>query len=287
MELYTAKVMRHPKLLNPTVIVITDRTELDGQLFGAFQRSRLLPETPEQIKTRSRLRQALSERITGGVRFTTLQKFGRSVIERESGADHPMLSDRENIVVVVDESHRSHYDDLDGYAAHLKHAVPNATLDSRPRHPRQPRRGRRRVAGRPLPQAQRPVVPGLVGRVGQRDPHGAAAGGEVLRRGPRPHGQVRRRRPARKRRTDPRGHPAAAVETRRGLDGVGGDRRHLRGGRDAEAEPVGSGARVRREGQASGQAASGHRGAAQPCSPRSPAGCHGTTSSGSERFPSG
>jgi len=128
MQLYTAKVMRHPKLLNPTVVVITDRKELDGQLFGAFDQSLLLPEEPEQVTTRSRLREALTERVTGGILFTTLQKFGRSVVERESGADHPLLSDRENIVVVVDEAHRSHYDDLDGYAAHLKHALPNATL---------------------------------------------------------------------------------------------------------------------------------------------------------------
>ncbi|WP_010148696.1 type I restriction endonuclease subunit R [Serinicoccus profundi] len=128
MELYTAKVLTHPALLNPTVIVITDRKELDGQLFDGFKRSDLLPEEPVTIRTRSQLRDEVSSRVTGGVYFTTLQKFGRSLAERQSGIDHPLLSDRRNIIVIVDEAHRSHYDDLDGYARHLKDALPNATL---------------------------------------------------------------------------------------------------------------------------------------------------------------
>src|SRR5206468_614876 len=65
---------------------------------------------------------------TGGTYFTTLQKFSRSQDERDAGADHPVLSKRRNIVVIVDEAHRSHYDDLDGYARHLKDALPHATL---------------------------------------------------------------------------------------------------------------------------------------------------------------
>lgn len=128
MELYTAQIARHPRLKNPTVIVITDRTELDGQLFNAFNMSLLLPEKPRQIKTRTDLRESLTQRVTGGIFFTTLQKFGRTDLERESGAAHPLLSDRRNIIVVVDEAHRSHYDDLDGYARHLRDALPNATL---------------------------------------------------------------------------------------------------------------------------------------------------------------
>ncbi|ANS80273.1 Type I restriction-modification system, restriction subunit R [Serinicoccus hydrothermalis] len=128
MELYTAKVLTHPALLNPTVVVITDRKELDGQLFEGFKRSDLLPEEPVTIKTRTQLRDELTSRVTGGVLFTTLQKFGRSQAERESGIDHPLLSDRRNVIVIVDEAHRSHYDDLDGYARHLKDALPNATL---------------------------------------------------------------------------------------------------------------------------------------------------------------
>ena len=128
MELYANQVQRHLLLANPTVIVITDRKELDGQLYAAFQRSKLLPETPAQVRTRSQLRSELTSRQSGGILFTTLQKFGRTGEERWSGSDHPLLSDRRNIIVVVDEAHRSHYDDLDGYAKHLRDALPHATL---------------------------------------------------------------------------------------------------------------------------------------------------------------
>ena len=128
MELYANLVIRHPKLLNPTIVVITDRNELDGQLFQGFNQSLLLADTPKQVRTRSELRRELSERSTGGIYFTTLQKFGRSKDEREAGAEHPLLSSRRNIIVVVDEAHRSHYDDLDGYARHLRDALPHATL---------------------------------------------------------------------------------------------------------------------------------------------------------------
>ena len=128
MEFYSNMLSRHPRMLNPTIVVVTDRTELDGQLFDAFVASTLFPEKPQQIHTREALRRGLSERNTGGILFTTLQKFGRSEAERASGAEHPLLSDRRNIVVIVDEAHRSHYDDLDGYARHLADALPNATL---------------------------------------------------------------------------------------------------------------------------------------------------------------
>jgi type I restriction enzyme, R subunit len=128
MELYAALVSRHPKLKNPTIVVITDRNELDGQLFATFKRSLLLPEDPKQIRKRSELREELSNRTTGGIYFTTLQKFGRSKDEKDAVFDHPRLSDRRNIIVVVDEAHRSHYDDLDGYARHLRDALPHATL---------------------------------------------------------------------------------------------------------------------------------------------------------------
>ena len=128
MELYTAKVMGHPQLANPTIVVLTDRTELDTQLFDGFQRSTLLPEQPRQVGSREELRAQLSERRTGGIYFTTLQKFGRSQAEREAGAAHPLLSDRRNIIVIADEAHRSHYGDLDGYARHLRSALPNAAL---------------------------------------------------------------------------------------------------------------------------------------------------------------
>ncbi|MQA77060.1 MAG: HsdR family type I site-specific deoxyribonuclease [Streptosporangiales bacterium] len=128
MELYANLVIRHPKLLNPTIVVITDRKELDGQLYQTLARSTLLPEKPTLIKRRSDLRDELSNRTTGGIYFTTLQKFSRSEDERHAGTDHPLLSDRRNIIVIVDEAHRSHYDDLDGYARHLRDALPHATL---------------------------------------------------------------------------------------------------------------------------------------------------------------
>jgi type I restriction enzyme R subunit len=128
MELYANMVSRHPKLKNPTVIVVTDRNELDGQLFGTFDRSLLLPEKPVQVKERVQLRAELRRRVTGGIYFTTLQKFGLSKSEKDDGTQHPLLTDRRNVIVIVDEAHRSHYDDLDGYARHLRDALPNATL---------------------------------------------------------------------------------------------------------------------------------------------------------------
>ncbi len=128
MELYANQVLTHPSLGNPTIVVITDRTDLDDQLFGTFWASELLPEKPSQIATRDELRTVLANKRTGGIVFTTLQKFGRTKEERERGADHPLLSDRRNIVVIVDEAHRSHYDNLDGYARHLRDALPHATL---------------------------------------------------------------------------------------------------------------------------------------------------------------
>jgi len=127
MELYANITSRHPKLKNPTIVVVTDRNELDGQLFQTFDRSLLLPEKPTQVTSRTQLRDELSARNTGGIYFTTLQKFGLSKAEKDAGLQHPLLSDRRNIIVIVDEAHRSHYDDLDGYAHHLQRALPNAT----------------------------------------------------------------------------------------------------------------------------------------------------------------
>ena len=128
MELYSAKIMRHPRLANPTVVLLTDRTELDTQLFDGFAVSDLLPEKPQQVASREDLRTQLADRRSGGIYFTTLQKFGLTKAEKDAGSEHPLLSDRRNIVVIADEAHRSHYDDLDGYAAHLRRALPHATL---------------------------------------------------------------------------------------------------------------------------------------------------------------
>jgi type I restriction enzyme, R subunit len=128
MELYAHAVARQPKLKNPTLVVVTDRTELDSQLFEAFNRSQLLSESPINVTTRKQLREDLSNRVTGGIYFTTLQKFGLTDKEREAGLDHPLLTDRRNIIVIVDEAHRSHYDDLDGFARHIRDALPNAAF---------------------------------------------------------------------------------------------------------------------------------------------------------------
>jgi type I restriction enzyme R subunit len=128
MELFANQIATHPGLGNPTIVLITDRTDLDDQLFGAFAASELLPEEPVQAPTRDALRSELANRRTGGIIFTTLQKFGRTRAEREAGHTHPLLSDRRNIIVIVDEAHRSHYDHLDGYARHLRDALPYATM---------------------------------------------------------------------------------------------------------------------------------------------------------------
>jgi type I restriction enzyme R subunit len=128
MELYANQVLVHPSLGNPTIVVLTDRTDLDDQLYETFLASELLPEEPLQAATREELRAELSGRRVGGIIFTTLQKFGKTKEERESGAAHPLLSERRNIIVIVDEAHRSHYDDLDGYARHLRDALPHATM---------------------------------------------------------------------------------------------------------------------------------------------------------------
>jgi len=128
MELYTHLVGSQPALKNPTVVVVTDRKELDGQLFETFNQSLLLTETPVQVTTRAKLRDELANRTTGGIYFTTLQKFGLSKSEKDSGAYHPLLSERRNIIVIADEAHRSHYGDLNGYARHLEDALPNAVL---------------------------------------------------------------------------------------------------------------------------------------------------------------
>jgi type I restriction enzyme R subunit len=128
MELYAHLVAQQPKLKNPTIVVVTDRKELDSQLYETFNRSRLLAESPVKVTKRTELREELSNRTTGGIYFTTLQKFGLTKQEREAGADHPLLTDRRNIIVIVDEAHRSHYDDLDGYARHIRDALPNAVF---------------------------------------------------------------------------------------------------------------------------------------------------------------
>ena len=123
MLLYAAKLARSPEMGNPTLVFITDRNDLDDQLFAeVFAPARILPENPVQATSRSQMRELL-DRVSGGIVFTTIQKFA----PEEKGDVHPVLTDRRNVVVVADEAHRSQYDFLDGFARHLRDALPNAT----------------------------------------------------------------------------------------------------------------------------------------------------------------
>ena len=124
MAFYAGAVARHPDMENPTIVVLTDRNDLDDQLFGTFSRcSELLRQDPAQAESRADLRQKLWVNV-GGVVFTTIQKF----FPEERGDSHPVLSDRRNIVVIADEAHRSQYDFIDGYAKHMRDALPNASF---------------------------------------------------------------------------------------------------------------------------------------------------------------
>ena len=124
MVFYVGAIAREPAMENPTVVVLTDRNDLDDQLFGTFYRCReLLRQEPVQADSRADLRQKLSV-VAGGVVFTTIQKF----FPEEKGDTHPTLSDRSNIVVIADEAHRSQYDFIDGFARHMRDALPNASF---------------------------------------------------------------------------------------------------------------------------------------------------------------
>ncbi len=124
MAFYAGRIILHPEMANPTVVVLTDRNDLDDQLFGTFARCRdLLRQAPVQAQDRADLRAKLSV-ASGGVVFTTIQKF----MPDERGDRHPVLSDRRNILVLADEAHRSQYDFIDGFARHLRDALPNASF---------------------------------------------------------------------------------------------------------------------------------------------------------------
>ncbi|MEW6181023.1 MAG: type I restriction endonuclease subunit R [Chloroflexota bacterium] len=124
MAFYAGRVIREPAMENPTIVVLTDRNDLDDQLFGTFSRCQdLLRQAPVQAENRAHLRQLLSAH-SGGVIFTTIQKF----LPEEKGDLNPTLSDRRNIVVIADEAHRSQYDFIDGYARHMRDALPNASF---------------------------------------------------------------------------------------------------------------------------------------------------------------
>ena len=124
MAFYSGAIIREPAMENPTVVVLTDRNDLDDQLFGTFSRCQdLLRQSPTQAESRADLRNKLSVNV-GGVVFTTIQKF----FPEEKGDTHPTLSERRNIVVIADEAHRSQYDFIDGYARHMRDALPNASF---------------------------------------------------------------------------------------------------------------------------------------------------------------
>ena len=112
MVFYTGKLVL--SLDNPTVVVITDRNDLDDQLFDTFAAAKqLIRQAPVQATDRQHLKELLQV-ASGGVVFTTIQKF-----QPEQGNVYEQLSDRENIVVIADEAHRSQYDFIDGFGRHM------------------------------------------------------------------------------------------------------------------------------------------------------------------------
>jgi type I restriction enzyme R subunit len=124
MVFYTGRIVREPAMGNPTVVVLTDRNDLDDQLYGVFARCQdLLRQSPFKAESRAHLRELL-RRSSGGIVFTTIQKF----LPEEKGDLHPLLSERENIVVIADEAHRSQYDFIDGFARHMRDALPKASF---------------------------------------------------------------------------------------------------------------------------------------------------------------
>jgi type I restriction enzyme R subunit len=123
MTCFAARVMREAAMENPTIVVITDRNDLDGQLFGVFSLSQdLLREQPVQVETRQDLRAKLANRPSGGIVFATIQKF----MPGEDEDSFPVLSDRHNIVVIADEAHRTQY----GFEAKLKTVKPSKNSTS-------------------------------------------------------------------------------------------------------------------------------------------------------------
>ncbi len=147
MAFYAGRMVLHPAMENPTLVVLTDRNDLDDQLFGTFARCKeLLRQPPVQAADRADLREKLKV-ASGGVVFTTIQKFfppsPSAPLPEGEGSNAPspqpspasgrggrmeVLSDRRNIVVIADEAHRSQYDFIDGFARHMRDALPNASF---------------------------------------------------------------------------------------------------------------------------------------------------------------
>ena len=134
MLFYAGKLLTQPELKNPTIVVVTDRNDLDGQLFQTFSSGKdLIKQTPQQVEDRDQLRQLLAQNEVGGVFFTTIQKFALNEEENR----FPVLNERSNIIVISDEAHRSQYGFTQklhkgkfqaGYARHLRDALPNASF---------------------------------------------------------------------------------------------------------------------------------------------------------------
>jgi len=124
MAFYAGRVILHPAMKNPTIVVLTDRNDLDDQLFGTFASCQdLLRQTPVQARDRAHLRELLSVNA-GGVVFTTIHKF----FPEKGSREHDLLTNRTNVVVIADEAHRSQYDFVDGYARHMRDALPSASF---------------------------------------------------------------------------------------------------------------------------------------------------------------
>ena len=124
MAFYAGRLVLEPAMENPTLVVLTDRNDLDDQLFGTFSRCHeLLRQKPIQAESREHLK-TLLQVASGGVIFTTIHKF----FPDEKGAKYPLLSDRRNIIVIADEAHRSQYDFIDGFARHMRDALPRASF---------------------------------------------------------------------------------------------------------------------------------------------------------------
>lgn len=134
MTFYAAKIAQQPELNNPTLIVLTDRNDLDDQLFTTFSNSiDLLRQTPTQAESRQQLKEYLSNKASGGIIFTTIQKFAP-----DTGEEYPVLSERSNIIFIADEAHRSQYglkakkeDEAYfsyGYAKYVRDGLPNASF---------------------------------------------------------------------------------------------------------------------------------------------------------------
>jgi type I restriction enzyme R subunit len=136
MAFYAGKIIQHPAMANPTLVIVCDRNDLDDQLFSTFATcSHLLRQTPTQAEKTEHLQELLKV-ASGGVIFTTLQKF-----QPERGEKYPPLSHRQNIIVIADEAHRSQYGLKSrvvkteteayisyGFAQHLRDALPNASF---------------------------------------------------------------------------------------------------------------------------------------------------------------